>query len=524
MVQLPKWRVIVVALVCAFAVIYALPNLLGRDTLTAMRAKLPSWGPVNTINLGLDLRGGSHLLLEVDMKSVVTEKLNGLLESTRSELRKADIGYTNLAVEGQTFVVTVRDAGQADAARELVRKYDVKSLKADVDGNKVVASFSDEAITTWTNQSVEQSIEIVRRRVDETGTKEPAIQRQGADRVLLQLPGVENPEHVKRLLGQTAKLTFQMVDTAANPADVMAGKVPASSMRLPMAENPGQFMAVQRRVLVGGDTLTDSQATLQNGQAVVSFRFNSDGARRFAQATKENVGKPFAIVLDNKVISAPVIREPITGGAGVISGSFTVQSANDLALLLRAGALPAPLNVIEERTVGPGLGADSIVAGKYASYAGFGLVVALMFACYGLFGAFAVVALLFNVAMIFALMSLLGATLTLPGIAGIVLTVGMAVDANVLINERIREEQASGRSVISAIDAGYSRAFVTIFDSNLTHVIAGSLMFVLGSGPVRGFAVTLCLGIITSFFSAIEISRMLIIYWMRKTKPKMIPI
>jgi len=524
MVQLSKWRIILIAVVCALGILYALPNLLGRDTLTAMRAKLPSWAPVNTVNLGLDLRGGSHLLLEVDMKSVVTEKLNGLLESTRSELRKANIGYTNLAVDGRTFVVTVRDAAQADAAREAVRKFDPKTLKADVDGNKVTASFTDEAVIAWTNQSVEQSIEIIRRRIDETGTKEPAIQRQGSDRVLLQLPGVENPEHVKRLLGQTAKLTFQMVDAAANPADVMAGKVPASSMRLPMAENPGQFMAIQRRVLVGGDTLTDSQATLQNGQAVVSFRFNSDGARRFAQATKENVGKPFAIVLDNKIISAPVIREPITGGAGIISGSFTVQSANDLALLLRAGALPAPLNVIEERTVGPGLGADSIVAGKYAAFAGFALVVALMFGCYGLFGAFAVIALLFNVAMMFAAMSVLGATLTLPGIAGIVLTIGMAVDANVLINERIREEQASGRSVISAIDAGYSRAFVTIFDSNLTHVIAGSLMFVLGSGPVRGFAVTLCLGIITSFFSAIEISRMLIIFWMRKTKPKTIPI
>jgi preprotein translocase subunit SecD len=524
MVHFAKWKIILVIAVSVLGVIYALPNLLNRDLVRNWQAQLPSWAPVKTINLGLDLQGGSHLLLEVDMKSVITDRLNSLLESSRVELRKANIGYTNLAVDGDTLKVTLRDASQADAARDLIRKADPQSIRTSGEGTTLVASYSEEAVRLWTTQAVDQSIEIVRRRVDETGTKEPAIQRQGTDRILLQLPGIENPDHVKRLLGQTAKLTFQMVDTAANPAEVMAGKVPAASMRLPMAENPGQFMAIQRRVLVGGDTLTDSQATLQNGQAVVSFRFNAEGSRKFAQATKENVGKPFAIVLDNKIISAPVIREPITGGAGIISGNFTVQSANDLALLLRAGALPAPLNVIEERTVGPGLGADSIQGGKIASASGFVLVVVLMLGCYGGFGLFAVIALVINIILLFAVLSLFQATLTLPGIAGIALTVGMAVDANVLINERIREEQAAGRSAISALDAGYSRALTTIIDTNLTHLIAGSLMFVLGSGPVRGFAVTLVVGILTSMFTSIEVSRMLVIQWMRKTKPKVIPI
>lgn len=525
MVHIPKWKAILIALICAFGIIYAAPNLLDGKTVAQWESSAPSWAPVRTINLGLDLQGGSHLLLEVDVRSVINERINGLLDQARSALRQAQVGYVDLAVEGDGVAFTVRDPAQVDAGREAVRKLDPQELETSVGpGNRVLVSFTDASIRTKTNQAVEQSIEIVRRRVDETGTKEPSIQRQGTDRILLQLPGLDDPERIKRLLGQTAKLSFRLVDDSVSPTELLSGRVPAASERLPMAENPGQYMAVRKRVMVSGDTLVDSQPSFQNGEAVVSFRFDSVGAKRFGDATKENVGRPFAIVLDGKVISAPVIREPILGGSGVISGSFTVQTASDLALLLRAGALPAPLHVIEERTVGPGLGADSIEAGKIASVAGFGLVVVFVLATYGLFGVFACTALAFNLIFLVALLSVFQATLTLPGIAGIVLTIGMAVDNNVLIFERIREEQHNGRSVISAIDAGYTRAFATIMDSNLTTLIAAVLLYFLGSGPVRGFAVTLAIGIATSMFSANMLTRMMVLTWMRRTKPKSIPL
>lgn len=524
MVHIPKWKAILIALICAFGIIYAAPNLLDGKTVAQWESSAPSWAPVRTINLGLDLQGGSHLLLEVDVRSVINERINGLLDQARSALRQAQVGYVDLAVEGDGVAFTVRDPAQVDAGRETVRKLDPQELETSVSGNRVLVRFTDSSIRTKTNQAVEQSIEIVRRRVDETGTKEPSIQRQGTDRILLQLPGLDDPERIKRLLGQTAKLSFRLVDDSVGPAELLSGRVPAASERLPMAENPGQYMAVRKRVMVSGDTLVDSQPSFQNGEAVVSFRFDSVGAKRFGDATKENVGRPFAIVLDGKVISAPVIREPILGGSGVISGSFTVQTASDLALLLRAGALPAPLHVIEERTVGPGLGADSIEAGKIASVAGFGLVVVFVLATYGLFGVFACTALAFNLIFLVALLSVFQATLTLPGIAGIVLTIGMAVDNNVLIFERMREEQQNGRSVISAIDAGYTRAFATIMDSNLTTLIAAVLLYFLGSGPVRGFAVTLAMGIATSMFSANMLTRMMVLTWMRRTKPKSIPL
>ena len=378
------------------------------------------------------------------------------------------------------------------------------------------------------NSAIDQSIEIVRRRIDETGTKEPTIQREGDDRILVQLPGVENPEHVKELIGRTAKMTFQLVDPNAAPQDARGGRLPPGDVLLPSSTTangqPTQYYVVRRRVMVSGDTLTDAQATFQNSTPVVSFKFDSTGARRFADATKENVGKPFAIVLDGKVISAPVIREPILGGSGVIEGSFTVQTANDLALLLRAGALPAPLTVLEERTVGPDLGADSIHAGALASVVGVVLVVVFMVVFYGTFGIFADIALFFNLCIMLAALTLLGATLTLPGIAGIALTMGMAVDANVLIYERIREEVRGGRSLISSLQAGFERAFGTILDSHVTTLVAGALMFWLGSGPVKGFAVTLSLGVLTSLFSAILVTRLLIVTWLRRLKPKTIPI
>lgn len=525
MVHIPQWKVILVAVLCALGLAYAAPNLLDRKTAAAWEAAAPSWAPGRLINLGLDLQGGSHLLLEVDVKSVLHERLNGLLDQARTALRTAQVGYLDLAPEGNGVAFTIRDPAQLDAGREAVRKLSAAELETTVrDGNRVVVSYTETAIRTLTNQAVEQSIEIVRRRVDETGTREPSIQRQGADRILLQLPGLDDPERIKRLLGQTAKLSFRLVDDSVSFADLLAGRVPAASERLPMAENPGQYMAVRKRVMVSGDTLVDSQPSFQNGEPVVSFRFDAVGAKRFGDATRENVNRPFAIVLDGKVISAPVIREPILGGSGVISGSFTVQTASDLALLLRAGALPAPLHVIEERSVGPGLGADSIAAGKIASAAGFALVVVFVLATYGLFGVFACTALVFNLIFLVALLSAFQATLTLPGIAGIVLTIGMAVDNNVLIFERIREEQRFGRSVISSIDAGYTRAFATIMDSNLTTLIAAILLYLMGSGPVRGFAVTLAMGILTSMFSANMLTRIMVVTWMRRTKPKSIPL
>ncbi|MGF1609256.1 MAG: protein translocase subunit SecD [Kiloniellales bacterium] len=364
----------------------------------------------------------------------------------------------------------------------------------------------------------------MRRRIDETGTREPSIQRQGDTRILVQLPGVRDPERIKELLGKTAKLTFRFVEEDVLPG----GPIPAGAELLPLA--PGEAsrgeseLVIRKRVMVSGDTLVDAQATFQDNQPVVSFRFDTVGAKRFGDATRDNVGRRFAIVLDDQVISAPVIREPILGGSGVISGSFTVQQVQDLALLLRAGALPAPLTIMEERTVGPGLGADSIEAGRIASILGLVFVVVFMAATYGLFGLLANVALLVNLVLLVAALSALQATLTLPGIAGIVLTIGMAVDANVLIFERIREEVRNGRGPVSAIDAGYRRALTTIIDSNLTTLIAAVLLFQFGTGPVKGFAVTLTIGLVTSMFTAIMLTRLLVVTWLRQKRPQALPI
>jgi protein-export membrane protein SecD len=400
------------------------------------------------------------------------------------------------------------------------------SLSIAVDGS-VRASYSDTKIAEITRHAMEQSIEIVRRRLDETGTREPTIQLQGGDRILVQLPGIQDPEHVKTLLGKTAKMTFRFVDSSVAPEAAHTGQLPPTSEVLPVASpKPGEMgsFVVMKRVMVSGENLTDAQATYQDNQPVVSFKFDSIGARRFCDATQNNVGKLFAIVLDNKVISAPVIRDAICGGAGIISGNFTVQSAQDLALLLRAGALPAPLKIIEERSVGPGLGADSIRAGVYAIFIGFILVAGYMVLAYGMFGLLADVALIFNLILTMAALSLLQATLTLPGIAGMLLTLGMSVDANVLINERIREETKNGRSPIAALDAGFRRAFSTIVDSNLTTLIKMALLFVLGSGAVKGFAVTISLGILTSMFTAIVVVRWLISVWLRRRRPAALPV
>ncbi len=531
MVQFSRWQLLAVLAVVLLGLAFAAPNLLPRQ----VSESLPSWLPNQQVNLGLDLQGGSSLLLEVDMEAVFEEELGNLVDTVRSELRRERIGYTGLRSEGDSVYFTLRDPAQAEAAREALSNF-VGDALLTVDGDSGAGEIRliDQVKQERQSSVLQQSIEIVRRRIDELGTREPSIQRQGDERILVQVPGVENPERLIDLLGQTAQLSFRMVNEEVRPG---VDPVPPGSELLPMEEGqsgasqsepaqPGRQIVVRKRILVSGENLTDAQPTFQDGQPVVSFRFDSTGAQRFGQVTQENVGRPFAIVLDDKVISAPVIREPILGGSGVISGNFSVQEAQDLALLLRAGALPAPLTVIEQRSVGPGLGADSIRAGELAAVLGMILVMVFMGASYGLFGLFANLALLVNLVLILAALSGLQATLTLPGIAGIVLTIGMAVDANVLIFERIREEARLGRGPVSAIDAGYKRALTTIIDSNLTTLIAALLLFQFGSGPIRGFAVTLAIGILTSLFTAIMVTRLLVVAWLRRrrTAAKALPI
>jgi preprotein translocase subunit SecD len=525
MLYFANWKVLLICAVCALGVLLTLPNLFTP----AQLAWLPNWIPHQQVGLGLDLRGGSYLLLQVDVAAAEHERLNGIVETVRNTLRNAKIGYTGLNVEKDAITFTIRDMDRLEDARQALGKLDTDLVvTVGADGNGTM-KYSAVATETRRRQAVEQSIEIIRRRIDETGTKEPTIQREGQNRILVQLPGVDNPEQVKALLGRTAKLTFQLVDSSVTVEEARRGRLPAGTEILPAQDETGSrggqgAYVVRKRVMVGGDMLTDAQATFQDNQPVVSFKFDAAGSRRFGDATRENVGKPFAIVLDNKVISAPVIREPILGGSGIISGSFTVQSASDLALLLRAGALPAPITILEERTVGAQLGADSIQAGTLASIVAVILVVVFMVLFYGLFGVFADIALFFNLCLMMASLSLLGATLTLPGIAGIALTMGMAVDANVLIYERIKEELRGGRTMLSSLEAGFTRAFGTIFDSHLTTLMAGILLYWLGSGPVKGFAVTLSIGVVTSLFSAILVTRLQIVAWLRQLKPKAIPL
>jgi protein-export membrane protein SecD len=525
MLHFPRWQVITIVVVCVLGVLLSLPNFFSEKTLES----LPGWVPHKQVSLGLDLQGGSHLLLEVNFGAAFAERMNGVVDGVRAKMRDARIGYTGLNAQGDTVVFTVRDKDRLADIPELMKQVDPDiDVRTSPDG-QVTLRYNERAVQAAKRAMLEQSIEIVRRRIDELGTKESTVQRQGEDRILVQVPGVD-PERLKSILGKTAKMTFRLVDTQVSVEDARRGRLPPGDEILPSEEGTrgartgGEAYVVQKRVMVSGDMLTDAQATFNNNEPVVSFKFNSVGGRRFCDATRENVGKPFAIVLDNKVISAPVIREAICQGSGIISGSFTVQSANDLALLLRAGALPAPLVILEERSVGPDLGADSIRAGTTACIVGVVLVVLFMFVFYGLFGLFADIALVFNLALMLAALSVIGATLTLPGIAGIALTLGMAVDANVLIYERIREELRSGRTMLSSLDAGFKRAFGTILDSHVTTLVAGALLFWLGSGPVKGFAVTLSIGVIISLFSAILITRLLIVWWLQRMRPKAIPI
>ncbi|MBF0373500.1 MAG: protein translocase subunit SecD [Alphaproteobacteria bacterium] len=511
-----RFRLIGILIVCLIGVMLALPNVLPKD----MAGRLPEW--LTPVNLGLDLQGGSHLLLEVEVKEVLREQLTSLVEGARAGLRKERVGYANLGVEGDAMTVKILEPERLSDARRLLQEMDREVVIEAKEGGVLVARYGEQAMRARTTAAVAQSIEIVRRRIDELGTREPTIVRQGESRILVQIPGVDDPERVKSLIGKTAKLTFHLVDATAAP-----GRVPPGSEVLPATERGGNLpesYVVRKKVELGGDALVDAGVSFQQNVPVVSFRFDTAGGRKFGDLTTENVGRQLAIVLDRKVISAPVIRTPIIGGSGIIEGNFTVQTAQDLALLLRAGALPAPLTVLEERTVGPDLGADSIRAGAVASALGLVFVILFMLVAYGVFGVIANLALILNLILLVACLSAIGATLTLPGIAGIVLTMGMAVDANVLIFERMREEYRNGRTVLNAMQAGFDRAIITILDSNLTTLVAAALLFAFGTGPVRGFAVTLTIGLTTSMFTAVMVTRAMLAIWVRRVRPKALPI
>ncbi|MCU0944604.1 MAG: protein translocase subunit SecD [Rubritepida sp.] len=525
-----RWKTAAILTICALGFLTALVNLIPRSA-------FPDWFPVRQISLGLDLRGGSYLLLEVDTSVLMRERLEGIVEGVRRGMTQATprIAYTGLQAQPDQRRVQLRvtEPGQREAALRLVRELanpvplpgggQAPDIEVAIGADGVLtATVTEVGLRAKATNAVEQSIEIVRRRIDETGVVEALIARQGQNRILVQLPGVEDPQRIKDLLGRTARMTFHLLDETAN----LTAATPPPGVMFLQGERGAERYAVRRRVEVDGANLSDARAAQdpRSGEWVVNFSFDSLGTRRFADITRANVGRPFAIVLDDKVITAPVIREPITGGRGQISGGFTVRSATDLAVLLRAGALPAPLTVIEERTVGPELGEDAIRAGMISLAVGTAVVFLYMGFAYGLFGWFANIALLVNIVLLLAAMSLLEATLTLPGIAGIVLTLGTALDANILINERIREEVKNGRSPINALEAGYTRASGTILDANLTNLIAMAFLYGFGSGPVKGFAVTVAIGTVVQMWTATVLTRLLVVWWYRATKPRELPV
>jgi len=532
--QVSIWTRIFTIIVVVAGILIALPNALSDK----VRAKFPSWLPSQTVNLGLDLQGGSYLLLQVDLDQVTRDRAESMVGDIRSGFRKAKIPLTDLNGHGDTVSVRVTDPARIEDARTLLNTINPtvtgavlgvggKQYDMTEQGGVFTLHMTDAFKTTTRQQVLDQSVEVVRRRIDELGTREPSIERSGDDRILVQVPGLQDPTQLKIILGKTAKMSFRLVDESADPNAAVA---PIGDEILPVLnENKNaavRKVAVQRRIAVAGDRLTDAGSGFdqRTGSPVITFRFDSVGAREFGDVTKEHVGHRFAIVLDNQVIMDANIQEPILGGSGQITGSFTTQTTNNIAILLRAGALPAPLKILEERTVGAELGADSVNAGRYSALAGLGLVALFMFLRYGLFGLFADVALALNVILLLAFLTLFGATLTLPGIAGIVLTMGMAVDANVLIFERIREEQRNGRGMLASIDQGFARARATIFDANMTHLIASLILFELGQGPVKGFAVALGVGIITSFFTSVMVTRLIVISWLNTARPRTLTI
>ncbi|MBQ0767528.1 MAG: protein translocase subunit SecD [Sulfitobacter litoralis] len=549
MLQIDLWKRVLIILTCAAGLWLALPNAFygpveqhndavkaisvagSTPELEAQKALWPEWMPERLVNLGLDLRGGAHLLAEVNVEDVYANRMEAAWPEVRDALRSitpvrrvdAPIGELRVRINDASVM-----AQALEATRALARP--VQSLTGTGQNDIVVNGANDVITITLTDaekqatdeRTMQQSLEIIRRRIDEVGTREPTIQRQGSDRILIQVPGIGSAAELKAIIGTTAQLTFNPVVNRGANENAAPG---LGNSLLPDAEAPGVFYIIETAPVVTGEQLVDAQPSFdQNGRPAVSFRFDTTGARKFGTYTAENIGAPFAIVLDDEVISAPTIQSAIPGGSGIITGNFTVEESTNLAVLLRAGALPAGLTFVEERTIGPELGQDSIDAGKIATSVAFGAVLFFMWASYGLFGLFANIALIINVGMIFGLLSLIGATLTLPGIAGIVLTVGMAVDANVLIFERIREELKTAKGPARAISLGYERALSAILDANITTFIIATILFVLGSGPVRGFAVTLGLGIITSVFTAYFVTRLIVVFWFERRRPKTITV
>jgi protein-export membrane protein SecD len=538
MLQISTWSRVLTALIVVAGILLALPNALPGWVV----AKMPRWLPTSSVSLGLDLQGGSYLLLEVGVDQVYKDKIESLVGDVRVAMRKARIGYTNLTAGADSVSFRVLDPARYNDAKALLaglnpvvggsllaaggRNYELTEPGGSALVMKMTDAFKAETKTTTVNES----IEVVRRRIDKLGTREPTIERQGEDRILVQVPGLSDPSRLIHDLGQTGKMTFQLVDDSADVMQAARGIVPIGDELLQQAPGPKGIklppLVVERRVMVNGDRLTSAKQGFdqQTSSPDINFTFDTVGAREFGDTTKANVGRKFAIVLDKEIITAPVIEGPILGGSGQITGNFTVEAATDLAGIIEAGALPAPLHPIEQRTVGAELGADQVKAGQYSALGGLVLVALFMVARYGLFGLFADIALTLNIVLLMAALTLFGATLTLPGIAGIVLTMGMAVDANVLVYERIREERRNGRTIIASIDAGFQRARATIFDANMTHMIASLILFQLGSGPVRGFAVTLGVGIVTSFFTAVMVTRIIVVTWLNAVRPKQLAI
>jgi protein-export membrane protein SecD len=534
-----RWGALMTLFLSVASVVFALPNLIPVSTYD----NLPSWAQLPRMPLGLDLRGGTSLLYQIDTAQLKKDWLQSLQTDARRALSEERVAHNGVVIAGNQVRVTLRDSGKMDAAltrlRQLAQPLSASlfggnssgtgyDLSVNGDNGVITIEPTPAGLQRRIENAVTRSIEVIRRRIDPTGTTEATIQKEGQERVLIQVPGLA-PAEVKARVGTTAKLTFQLVDQSITPEEAQTSGVPPDDALLPDSEHAGRFVLVHKEAIVSGDDLVNAYAGYDNhagglGERAVEFEFNSRGAAAFARVTRENIGKPFAIVLDNKVISAPVIRSEIPGGRGQITGNFSQDEVNRLSLLLRSGALPAALSIIEERSVGPSLGADSIESGKLAAVVGFIAVSGLMISAYGLFGLFSVVALVVNIAIIIACLSLFHATLTLPGIAGIVLTMGVAVDANVLIYERIREEMKGGRGIISSIEAGFDRAYGTIIDSHLTALLAALILYAFGSGTVRGFAVTLSFGIVSSLFTAITVTRLMVSTWLRQTRPAVLEI
>lgn len=543
MLDFPLWKRLLIFGVAILGAWLAIPNLFYSQVeryndevaATGVGSGWPSVLPSNLVNLGLDLRGGAHVLVEVDLGDVYPDRIAGYWPDIRNSLRdlRDTVGTVRRDPDSTyPLVVNIGDPAGSQAAITAIREVaqpilsltgvTESEIEVTGDGGQLTIQFTEAGRTAIDERTMAQSLEIIRRRVDEAGTREPTIQRQGYDRILVQVPGIGSVEELLALLGKTAKLTFHPVVDQRGSADADPG---VGNVIYPSTEDDGVFYILDRDAVITGENLTDAQPDFdQNGSPAVSFRLNPTGGRIFGEYTAANIGNPFAIVLDEEVISAPVIRSHIPGGSGIITGNFSVEESTQLSVLLRAGALPAEISVLEQRTVGPELGADSIRAGRIAAIVAFVAVIVVMVAAYGLFGVIACIALVVNIILIFALMSVFGATLTLPGIAGIVLTMGMAVDANVLIFERIREEARTAKGPARAIEQGFSRALSAIVDANLTTLIAGIIMFIMGTGPIKGFAVTLMFGLVTSVFTAIFLTRMLIVMWFDRARPKVLEV